>query len=47
MPSGKFLWAHWDVDELKERANELQGDPVALTLTLSGWIFPEPDIVDK
>jgi hypothetical protein len=47
IPSGKYLWAHWDVDELKKRSKELSDDQVALTLTLSGWIFPEPDIVDK
>jgi hypothetical protein len=22
---GKFIWANWDVDELKERAAEIEG----------------------
>jgi hypothetical protein len=47
IPTGKYLWAHWDVDELKQRSKELEEDPMALTLTLSGWPFPQPEVVDK
>jgi hypothetical protein len=47
IPSGKYLWAHWDVDELKQRSKELYEDPMALTLTLNGWPFPQPEVVDK
>ena len=43
-PSGRYLWAHWDVEELKERSKELYDDPVALTLTLSGWPFSMPEV---
>jgi hypothetical protein len=36
--SGKFLWANWDIDELKARAEELKsGDE--LNITVNGWPF--------
>jgi hypothetical protein len=36
--SGKFLWANWDIDELKARAEELKsGDE--LIITVNGWPF--------
>ncbi|KAI4121898.1 MAG: hypothetical protein LQ338_006098 [Usnochroma carphineum] len=35
---GKFVWANWDVDELKARQAEIQ-DTDFLTLGLSGWPF--------
>jgi len=44
--SGKYLWPHWDVDELNQRSEELFEDFAALTLTWSGWPFPQPDVVD-
>lgn len=34
---GKFLWANWDVDELKARKDELQ-DPKMLVTGLLGWV---------
>lgn len=44
IPSGKYLWSHWDVDELRQRSEELFKDKMALTLTLSGWPFPLPEV---
>jgi NAD(P)-dependent dehydrogenase (short-subunit alcohol dehydrogenase family) len=35
---GKYLWANWDVDELKERRGEIEGTPF-LSLGLIGWPF--------
>lgn len=35
---GKYLWANWDVDELKARAKELEDSP-QLTIGLVGWPF--------
>lgn len=35
---GKFLWANWDVDELKERAAELEGGQT-FNIQLVGWPF--------
>ncbi len=35
---GKFLWANWDVEELKARKEEIQGSSL-LTMTLDGWPF--------
>ncbi|KAL3424642.1 short chain dehydrogenase reductase [Phlyctema vagabunda] len=35
---GKFLWANWDVDELKAKAEQLQSSP-QLSLGLVGWPF--------
>jgi len=35
---GKFLWANWDVDELKARANELESN-TQLNVGLVGWPF--------
>ncbi|OIW22667.1 oxidoreductase [Coniochaeta ligniaria NRRL 30616] len=37
---GKFLWANWDVDELKERSQEIQTS-TQLSITLVGWPFGE------
>ncbi|KAL1864922.1 hypothetical protein VTK73DRAFT_5608 [Phialemonium thermophilum] len=37
---GKFLWANWDVDELKARAAEMEKSPL-LTIGLNGWPFGE------
>jgi len=42
IPSGRYLWSNWDVEELKERAAQLKEDPFALTLTLPGFPFPLP-----
>ncbi|KAF4625894.1 hypothetical protein G7Y89_g12268 [Cudoniella acicularis] len=33
---GKFVWCNWDVDELKEKAKEIEGSG-ALNLGLDGW----------
>ncbi|KAL2165924.1 hypothetical protein VTG60DRAFT_3591 [Thermothelomyces hinnuleus] len=35
---GKFLWANWDVDELKTRREELESSTL-LKLSLGGWPF--------
>ena len=34
--NGKFVWAHWDVTELKEREKEIAGTD-KFTLGLLGW----------
>ena len=36
--NGKFLWANWDVDELKARAHEIENSPF-LSIGLVGWPF--------
>ena len=38
IPSGKFLWANWDVNEMYERKDEFQKE-IVLTQTLHGWPF--------
>ncbi|KAJ5669226.1 oxidoreductase [Penicillium macrosclerotiorum] len=35
---GKFLWANWDVDELKAQAKEVEAS-TRLTIGLGGWPF--------
>ena len=35
---GKYLWANWDVDELKARKEEIEGSNF-LELGLIGWPF--------
>lgn len=37
---GKFLWANWDVDELKAQAKELEGSE-KLSIGLVGWPFTD------
>ncbi|KAK4252122.1 hypothetical protein C7999DRAFT_27364 [Corynascus novoguineensis] len=39
---GKFLWANWDVDELKARRDELESSTL-LKITLGGWPFGRGD----
>ncbi len=39
---GKFLWANWDVDELKARAKEIEAT-TQLSIGLGGWPFQESD----
>lgn len=39
IPSGRYLWVNWDVEELETRKDELAQDPLALTQTLHGWPF--------
>jgi hypothetical protein len=34
--NGKFIWANWDINEVLERAEEIQKRDL-LTLTLKGW----------
>ena len=34
----KFLWANWDVDELKARAKEIESTP-EFDIGLVGWPF--------
>ncbi|KAF2704665.1 putative oxidoreductase [Pleomassaria siparia CBS 279.74] len=38
---GRFLWANWDVDELKARAEEIQGG-TEFKVDLVGWPFGNP-----
>jgi len=35
---GKYVWANWDVEELKSRAEEIEKSSL-LTLNLEGWPF--------
>ena len=35
---GKFLWANWDVDELKAQAKEIEAS-TQLSIGLGGWPF--------
>ncbi|KAF2160399.1 hypothetical protein M409DRAFT_70542 [Zasmidium cellare ATCC 36951] len=39
---GKYLWANWDVDELKARAQELEST-TQLSIELGGWPWGESD----
>lgn len=34
---GRFLWANWDVEELKQKSKDFQENPVLLTTGLLGW----------
>ena len=34
--NGRYVWANWDVEELKERKGEILGDAGLLTLSLEG-----------
>ena len=36
---GRFLWANWDVDELKAQAKEIEAG-MQLNIGLVGWPFP-------
>ncbi|KAI9716475.1 MAG: hypothetical protein M1812_005370 [Candelaria pacifica] len=36
---GRFLFANWDVEEMKAKKKELENDPTLLTVTLGGWPF--------
>jgi len=38
---GKFLWANWDVKELKARSEEIEAKGL-LSLGLVGWPFEHP-----
>ena len=38
---GKFLWANWDVDELKAQAKEIETS-TQLSIGLVGWPFQNP-----
>jgi hypothetical protein len=37
---GKFLWANWDVDELKAQAKEIE-ESTQLSIGLGGWPFQD------
>ena len=37
---GKFLWANWDIDELKARAKEIEST-TQLSIGLNGWPFQD------
>jgi hypothetical protein len=36
---GRFVWANWDVDELKAEKEEIERNPLLLTMGLEGIIF--------
>ena len=36
---GRFLWAHWDINQLKEKAKEIEASPLMLTSNILGWPF--------
>jgi hypothetical protein len=42
---GKFLWANWDVDELKVKAKEIEASG-HLSIGLGGWPFQDADWSD-
>lgn len=35
--NGRFVWANWDVEELKAMAPELAKNPEKFTMGLRGW----------
>ena len=37
---GKFLWANWDVDELKAKAQEIESS-MQFNIGLVGWPFQD------
>jgi hypothetical protein len=39
---GKYLWANWDVDELKARSTEI-ASTTELNIGLVGWPFGDPE----
>lgn len=39
---GKYLWANWDVDELKRRAKDIEAT-AELSIGLGGWPFHDTD----
>lgn len=36
--NGRYVWANWDVDELKAKASEIQSGQL-LTASIQGWPF--------
>lgn len=39
LKSGRYLWANWDVEELKARREEIEADPSLFRITIGGWPF--------
>ena len=39
---GRFVWAQWDVEEMKARKQEILDNPNLLSLSLGGWPFEGP-----
>jgi hypothetical protein len=37
---GKYIWANWDIEEMKARAEEIGGSDL-LTMKLGGWPFAQ------
>jgi len=37
---GKYIWANWDIEEMKAREAEIKGSDL-LTMKLGGWPFAE------
>ena len=46
VPSGRFLWANWDVEELKARKDEMWNNPVAMTVGLCDAPMDKPESVE-
>lgn len=36
---GRFVWANWDVEQLKARAKEIEDDAQMLTSNVLGWPY--------
>ena len=45
VPSGRFVWANWDVEELNARKKELWDNPKALTVSLDA-VMGAPERVE-
>lgn len=39
LKSGRFLWANWDVEELKSRKAEIEANESLFRITIGGWPF--------
>lgn len=37
--AGRFVWANWDVEQMKEKKSLLEADSTLLTFGLGGWPF--------
>jgi hypothetical protein len=35
--NGRFVWANWDIDELKADEKAILADPKRFTINLKGW----------
>ena len=46
IPSGRFVWVNWDVEELKRRKSEIWQNPKALTIGLVDAPMGEPEAIE-